>query len=219
MMYEELYQYFIQHRKLAVPGVGTFLLERKPAESDFVNKQINPPFYSVVLQASADSPSFNFFKWLANALHISDHDAIIRFNDFVFDLKKQITGGDTIDWQGMGTLSKGIAGESDSYRMRFVPAIKSPPEKPVAAEKVIREKAEHMVRVGEDQKTSAEMTEILNQPEAKKSRWWITALVASLLALLFIGWYFSEHGLDVSSTANSMKLVPMEASAPYQTLQ
>ena len=214
MMYEELYQYFIQHKKLAVPGVGTFLLERKPAVSDFVNKQINPPFYSVTLQASVDTPSINFFKWLAEALRITNHDAIIRFNDFAFDLKKQIYDGDTIHWNAVGTISKGLAGE-----LKFAPAIESAIEKPVAAEKVIREKAEHMVRVGEDQKTSAEMTEMLNQPEAKKSRWWIIALLASLLAILFIGWYFYEHGIDVSSAANSMKLVPMEASAPYQTLQ
>lgn len=213
MMYEELYQYFIQHKNLAVPGVGTLLLERKPSVSYFVNKQINPPFYSVTLQASIDSPSIHFFKWLAGSLHISDHDAIIRFNDFVFDLKRQINDGSTIEWQGMGKFKKGLSGE-----LKFAPAIKSAMEKPVAAEKVIREKAEHMVRVGEDQKTSAEMTEMLNQPPAKKSRWWITALLASLLALLFIGWYFSEHGIDVSSTSNSMKLVPMEASVPYQIL-
>lgn len=213
MMYEELYQYFIQYKKLAVPGIGTFLLERRPAESDFVNKQINPPFYSVTLQAPVDPPTINFFKWLAAALHISDHDAIIRFNDFVFETKKQISDGDTIDWQGVGMISKGLAGE-----MKFAPAPGSAIEQPVAAEKVIREKAGHMVRVGEDQKTSAEMTEMLNLPETKRSRWWITALVAGLLALLFIGWYFYEHGIDVSSTANSMKLVPMEASAPYQFL-
>ncbi|HEY6064264.1 MAG TPA: hypothetical protein VIV35_11680 [Chitinophagaceae bacterium] len=214
MMYEELYQYFIQHKKIIVPGVGTFLLERKPAEADFVNKQINPPFYSVTLQAPGDSPSIHFFKWLAGVLHISDHDAIIRFNDFLFDTKKQITDGNTIEWHGLGTISKGLTGE-----MKFVPAIGSVMEKPVAAEKIIREKSEHMVRVGEDQKTSAEMTEMLNLPEAKKSRWWITALLAGLLALLFIGWYSYEHGIDVSSTANSRKVVPMEASDPYETLQ
>jgi hypothetical protein len=213
MMYEELYQYFIQHKKLAVPGLGTFLLERKPAENDFVNKQINPPFYLVTLQASVASPSINFFKWLAGALHISDRDAIIRFNDFVFEIKKHINDGDTIDWHGMGTISKGLAGE-----MKFAPAIGSAVEKAVAAEKVIRERSEHMVRVGEDQKTSAEMTEMLNLPEAKKSRWWITALLAGLLALGFIAWYFYEHGINVSSTANSQKLVPMESSDPYQTL-
>ena len=214
MMYEELYRYFIQHKKLAVPGVGTFLLERKPAVSDFVNKQINPPIYSVTLQATVDPPSIHFFKWLAGALHISDHDAIIRFNDFVFDFKKQINNGSTIEWYAVGAIRKGLAGE-----MKFDPAIRSALEKPVVAEKVIRERSEHMVRVGEDQKTSAEMTEMLNLPETKRSSWWIPALVAGLLALLFIGWHFYEEGVDVSSTTNSMKLVPKEATAPYQTLQ
>lgn len=214
MMYEELYQYFIQHNKLAVPGIGNFLLERKPAETDFVNKQINPPSYSVTLQASADTPSINFFKWLAAALHISNHDAIIRFNDFVFEIKKQINDGAIIDWHGVGTINKGLAGE-----MKFVPAPGSVMEKPVAAEKVIREKAEHMVRVGEDQKTSAEMTEMLNLPVVKRSRWWIAALVAGLLTLGFIGWHFYEHGIDISSSSNTMKMVPMEETAPYQILQ
>jgi hypothetical protein len=213
-MYEELYRYFIQHKKLAVPGVGTFLLERKPAVNDFVNKQINPPIYSVILQATVDPPSIHFFKWLAGALHVSDHDAIIRFNDFVFDFKKQVNDGSTIDWHALGAISKGPAGE-----IKFDPAIKYALEKPVVAEKVIREKSEHMVRVGEDQKTSAEMTEMLNLPETKRSRWWLPALVAGLLALFFIGWYFFEHGTDASSTTNNMKLVPMEATAPYQTLQ
>lgn len=213
MMYETLYQYFIQHKRLAVPGVGTFLLERKPAVNDFVNKQINPPYYSVSLQAFADPPSFNFFKWLAEAMHSSDHDAIIRFNDFVFVLKKQINDGSIIEWHGVGTVSKGPAGE-----MKFIPSTELVPEKPVPAEKVIRDKSEHMVRVGEDQRTSAEMTEMLNLPKEKRSRWWIAALLAGLAALVFIGWYFYEHGIDISSTTNSMKLVPMEASNPYQSL-
>jgi hypothetical protein len=213
MMYEELYRYFIQHKKLAMPGIGIFLLERKPAESDFVNKQVNPPSYSFSLQASAEAPSFHFYKWLAGALDITYHDAIIRFNDFVFDLKKQITSGDKIEWQGVGIINKGLAGE-----VKFVPVIKPAIEKPIAAEKVIREKAEHMVRVGEDERTSVEMTEMLNKPEPKKSYWLLTAMSIILLSLLFIGWYFSEHGIDVSSTTNTMKVVPVEASAPYQTI-
>jgi hypothetical protein len=212
-MYEALYQYFILHKQLSLPGIGTFLLEKKSAHNDFVNKQIYPPAFSVSLNSSGNPSSVNFFKWLAGALHISDHDAIIRFNDFLFDLKKQINEGSTIEWHGVGTLSKGLAGETI-----FAPAINPAVEKPVAAVKVIREKAEHMVRVGEDQKTSAEMTEMLNKPKIKRSFWWVATLLAGLPALLFIVWNFYEHGINVSSTANGMKLVPMEAPVPYQTI-
>ncbi|MEO6613377.1 MAG: hypothetical protein ABIT05_08880 [Chitinophagaceae bacterium] len=212
-MYQELYQFLLQHKQLPVPGIGTFLLERKPALIDFPNRKIDPPIYSVALTPVAGSPSSDFFAWLADTFHISGSDAVTRFNDFVFGLKKQVTDGDTIKWDGIGTLSKGLAGE-----IKFTPVLYTVLEKPVAAEKVIREKSAHMVRVGEDEKTSAEMTEMLNKPEEKKSYWWVPAVAVILLAVMFIGWYFSEHGVGVSSTANDRKLVPEQATATYRIL-
>ena len=88
----------------------------------------------------------------------------------------------------------------------------------MAAEKVIREKAEHMVRVGEDEKTSEEMTSFLNQTEEKKSLWWAAAVVIGLIAVVFLGWYFSENGVEVTSTANSKQVSPIESTATYKLL-
>lgn len=213
-MYAELYQYLIWNKQLQVPGIGTFLLERRPAESDFRNKKMNSPVYAIALQSTGTPSSKKFFSWLADALHISNHDAIIRFNDFAFDMKKQIAAGDIITWKGVGTLSKGLTNE-----IQFAPTVNEFVfEQPVTAEKVIREKAEHAVRVGEQERTSTEMTQLLNQPAEKRSNWWAYALVAGLLATMFIGWYFSEHGLSVSSTANGQKSVPQEATVTYKTL-
>ncbi len=215
MMYGELYQYFIQYKKLNVPGIGTFLLERKPATSDFPNKIINAPSYSITLHHSNNvTPSKSFFSWLAAILKISDRDAIIRFNDFVFDLKKKIGAGDKINWSGVGTLSSGLAGE-----IRFDPALKDAIlEPPVKAEKVIREHAEHIVRVGEDEKTSTEMIDYLSHQDRKKTPWWALALVIGLLILMFLGWYFSQYGIQTSSTGNGQKLRPTESSATYKSL-
>ncbi len=92
-------------------------------------------------------------------------------------------------------------------------------QSPVAAEKVIREKADHMVRVGEEEKTSAEMTEMLNQPEEKKSYWWVYAMIAGILSVIFIGWHLSEKGVDINATGNGTILVPSESSVTYRTLQ
>ena len=75
-----------------------------------------------------------------------------------------------------------------------------------------------MVRVGEDERTSTEMTEMLNQPKKKASVWWAYALVLALAAIIFICWYFSEHGLNVASTANGKKSTPKETTATYRTL-
>jgi hypothetical protein len=214
-MYAELYQYLVQHKELPVPGIGTFLLERKPAAVDFPNRMINPPSYAVSLQAGSYVPGQRFFSWLAVSLGITDREAIFRFNDFAFEMKKQISDGAVIEWDGMGTLKRGLSGD-----VKFNPSTEERAlEKPVPADKVIREKAEHMVRVGEDERTAEEMTEMLNRTEEKRSYWWAWSLAIALLAIIFIGWYFSQHGLVFSSTANSTKLVPGETPAAYQSTQ
>ncbi len=214
-MYTELYQYLISNKQLAVPGIGTFLLERKPAESDFSNKRINPPAFSINLQLPAKVPTEKFYQWLSGILGISESNAINVFNDFARGIKNSIDNGEIIDWNGVGILSKGLAGE-----IRFKSAINNLGyEKPVTAEKVIREKAEHMVRVGEDQKTSSEMTELLNQTEEKKSHWWAYALALVLLSIIFISWHFSKHGINVATTANGKAIIPDEAGTTYKILQ
>jgi hypothetical protein len=213
-MYTQLYQYLIQHKQLPVPGIGTFLLERKSAEIDFFNKKIDPPSYAISLDSRSHLPGQHFFKWLAHALGISDREAIFRFNDFAFEMKKQIAEGHIINWNGIGTINKGHGGD-----VKLTPStIEMIFEKSVAAEKVIRQNAEHMVRVGEEEKTSTEMSRMLNQKEERKSFWWSSALVLTLLATMFIGWYFSEHGVDISSTANRQQFVPKEAATGYQIL-
>lgn len=214
-MYAELYQFLIQHKQLPVPGIGTFLLERKPATSDFYNRKIDPPAYSIGFQTVAISPSRKFFTWLANALNISDREAIIHFNNFVFEMKNKISAGDIINWNGVGSLKKSLAGE-----IKFIPAdMRSFFDQPVIAEKMIREKAEHTIRVGENERTSTQMTEFLNQPVDKRSYWWDLALVITLVAAMFIGWYFSEHELNPSAAANQKKLAPMNPAITSKSIQ
>lgn len=204
MMYKELYQFLILHKQLPVPGIGTFLLERNPATGDFPNKKIIPPVYSVALKPAVNTPSKKFFYWLSAALNVSDREAIIHFNDFAFEIKKKINAGDVINWNGIGTLSKGFAGE-----VKFTPVYKPLDfDRPVTAEKMIRQRAEHFVRVGEDERTSTQMSELLSQPTEKRNYWWAYAIVVSLIATMFLGWYFSEHGLNVPSTGNQKKFVP-----------
>jgi len=156
----------------------------------------------------------DFFSWLAHALDITDREASFRFNDFAFEMKKQVSEGMDINWNAVGSIKKGQGAD-----VKFTPFASAVIlEKSIIAEKVIREKPEHMVRVGEDQKTSVEMTEMLSHKEKKKEFWWAFALAVALLATMFIGWYFSQHGVDISATANGKKLVPKESGATYQTL-
>lgn len=197
-MYRELEQYLILYKKLSVPGIGTFQVERTPAEADFASKLINPPTYTIALHHGNNAPSTRLFNWLAEVMNISERDAVIRFNDFAFELKNKILNGDRFDWNGVGILSKGLAGE-----IRFEPEWKKQAAgEPVAAVKVLREKAEHTVRVGEDEKTSAQMIELLHPATEPKTYWWVIALVLLLISFIFIAYYFSANGLTPSSAGN-----------------
>jgi hypothetical protein len=110
-------------------------------------------------------------------------------------------------------LQKGLGGET-----KFIPAEKWSIEVPVVAEKVLRQKSEHMVRVGEDERTSEEMTAMLTRTEEKRSYWWAAALVIGLLSVMILGWYFSEHGVDVAATANDKQLIPELSPVTYKLL-
>ena len=196
-----------------MPGIGTFLLERKSASVDFPNKQITAPVYTVSLHPEYAVPAISFFTSLGGLLHLSGKEAVKKFNDFSFDLKKQLADGAIVNWSGVGILQKGLAGD-----IKLSPSVIQLQETPVVAHKAIREKAEHMVRVGEDEKSAEEMTEFLNQEEEKKTYWWVYAMVIGILSVIFIGWHFSENGIDVSATANKSKLAPAEGAAVYKLL-
>jgi hypothetical protein len=211
-MYGELYQYLILHKQLNIPGIGTFQVERKPADIDFIGKVVNPPAYTVALHHGNTTASKKVFSWLADAFNISERDALTRFNDFAFELRDKVIAGDKLQWDGVGVLSKGMAGE-----IRFDASLKGMTiGEPIPANKVIRENAQHLVRVGEDQKTSAEMMERLVPEEEKRSYWWAAALIIGVLAIFILAWYFSARRLDSSATGNQQKLEPQKEAATYK---
>ncbi len=211
-MYGELHQYLILHKQLNVPGIGTFRVERKPADLDVAGKLIHPPAYTIALHHSNATPSNKIFSWLATELNISEYDALAQFNDFAFDIRNKIMAGDRLLWNGIGTLSKGMAGE-----IRFDASLKGVSiGEPVAAHKVLRDDAEHRIMVGEQEKTSTEMLEWLSPIEKKRSYWWVISLLVGLLLVVFITWHFYSKGLFTSSAANQQKLTPQKEAPTYK---
>lgn len=210
-MFSALYQYLILHKQVSLPGVGTFSIQRQPAQSEFANKSFAAPVYSVLFDRTTQTPAKSLFAWLAACLNISDREAIIRFNDFVFDIKKRISAGEKINWKGVGVLQNQYNGEIkfDGISKELVF------EKPVATEKVIRENAEHTMLVGEQEKTSVEMTELLKPVTYKKDIWWVYAMAVAVLLVIFIGWYLSENGLKTSSTGYQRQVTAQETNSFY----
>jgi len=214
-MYSDLYEYLILNKQLSVPGIGTFLVERKPAGTDITYRQIKPPLYSISLNQGSETPAKKFFYWLADKLNISYHEAIVRFNGFAYDLKNEVLSGNKVKWDQVGMFSKGISGE-----IRFESFLKEYNfDPPVSATRMIREKAVHNVRVGEEEKTSLEMTEWLNPDDQRKTYWWAYPLIAAILFVIVMGIYFSQQGFNQSSASNRQKLSPQKAPDAYRLLK
>ncbi len=210
-MYRDLYEYLILNKQISIPGVGTFLLERKPAETDITHRQIKPSAYTIALHPDSGAPGKKFYNWLSGKLNLHYHEAIVRFNNFSYDLKDLVLSGNKIEWDNVGVLSKGIAGdikfESSLQEYYF--------DQPVSAARIIREKAIHKVRVGDEEKTSTEMSERLHPEEKSKTYWWAPALIVAIVLVIIIGIYFSQQGLNVSATGDQKEISPQKASSTY----
>ena len=213
-MYKELYRYFILNKELHLPGIGKFILLTNPASFDFSGKAIRPPSYTISFQQGVATPSKRFFRWLSNTLQISERDALIRFNDFAFSLKKQLAEKTEINWNGMGKIYEDFEGA-----IKFTPSSKKIDFGVVTpVEKIIREDVNRILKVGGQEKTSDEIIEIPGYPETKNFYWWTYALIIGLLVVIFTGWYISTYGLKTSSSANQQKIIPADTISTHKDL-
>ena len=197
-MQDSLYEFLLLNKKLSLPGIGTISLCQSSAQHDFSNKQFVAPASFFSIDPGNDKPSKKLFDWLSSSLGITEWEAIKSVNDFSFDLKKKLSEFGEVSWEKVGVIRRNNNGD-----LKLDPQnISLQSEPPVAAEKVIRVKAEHTVLVGEQEKTSVEMEEYFSGNPAKKNYTWLIAAILMALALIFIGWHFSEKGFSSSSAGN-----------------
>ncbi|MFI5188488.1 MAG: hypothetical protein ACHQF0_17280 [Chitinophagales bacterium] len=210
-MYEILYRYLIKYKRIDLPGIGVLALQTQPAEAEFANHSFLAPKYSFEFERSEDVPPEKLFTWLAVNLDITEQEAVIRFNDFLFDMNRQLKEGKQIHWQGVGVFQKEFSGE-----IHFTPENKEFSwHHEVIAEKVTRKNAEHTMLVGEKEKTSTQMKELLHPVgKEKNDRWWVWPLAIILAIIIFLFWHFSENTI-ANTAGNSNKISPAEAPAGY----
>ncbi len=186
-MYAELHQYLIQQRILPVPGLGTFLLERSPAESDIPNRVILAPTYRVSYKTEVEPFPKHFFSWLGHMLNVTDREAQMRFDDFGSKLIEETGQGKIVKWMGVGEIRR------KNGQVDFTPQLLST-EDPVPSIKIIRQHAEHQVRVGEEFRSSGEMTRILKPDTSRKRYPLLIPVLLLVISMAFITWYFIVNG-------------------------
>ena len=198
-MFQVLNAYLFQHRSISIPGLGTIYLETFSANVDVADRTMQPPAYRFRFDKYFDAPDKEFFSYLANQRNILDYEAIKWYNEFSFELRNRIRQEDQVSWDGVGILRKDGSGnvlfESTAAPVFFL--------QPTPAMRVNRQDAQHTLLVGDRERMSGEMNDLLAESNGRKRpSWWVLALILGAAILAFLGWYFYSHGL---ATGNQTK--------------
>lgn len=198
-MIEILNSYLILHKSISIPGLGTIYVERLPANSDFVNRQILPPGYQFRFDKYFDAPDKEFFSYLATEKHIADFEAIRIYNEWAYELRNKLKGEEPVEWKDVGRLYQDASGEVHFQPQKAEQLLL----RPVAAERVVRSNAAHSMLVGDKETTTLAMSEMLTEESSGKNPWWIYALIIAFIAGIILVYKFASDGFTPEATGNS----------------
>jgi phosphoribosyl 1,2-cyclic phosphodiesterase len=183
-MHEYIHKYFALNKKVVLPGIGSFMAEMQNAKLDFINKTLQAPLHTIRYDQN-NSADEKFYNFLSKETGLNETEAANNFNHFANELKEQLKVNHVLELKGIGTLTKNASGysfDANNTLQDFFPEI--------AAERVIRQNAEHTVKVGEHHKTSTQMHKELQQRVVKKDNWFISALVLGGIGIVAIVLYY-----------------------------
>jgi hypothetical protein len=175
-MYNFIAASFFRRKSCVLPGIGKLSLVTYPASGDFSNKQILAPVQEIIFTpVSSGENLFNEFSAMSELI------------------KKRLEETGVVDLAGIGVFTK-----KDADEIKFTPVqLDENIQAPVTAVRVIRQRSEHAMLVGDKETTNTQMSELLNEEEAPaKSKWWMWAAILGATGLILLAIYLSQHGTN-----------------------
>lgn len=205
-MTDVLTSYLLQHKSISIPGLGTVYIERIPAQTDFVNKQLLPPGYYFRFDKYFDAPDREFFTYLAQQKDMADYEAIKWYNEWAYELRSRLRNDESEVWPGVGTLKKDASGEIIFEASGSIPSLQDP----APASRIIHSNARHTMLVG-DKEIVREIneentTEYIPEEAPAKDSWWIYAIIIGGIAISVLFFHFYKNGFSPASAGNQQQL-------------
>jgi hypothetical protein len=144
-VFQLLTKYLVSHRQVAIPSIGSFIVEHQPARYDVADKIISPPAVNMVYRED-HSVAEDQVEFLSNELKQDKATTIQQLSEFGKQVRKTLNY-QAFHWNGIGELellNNSVSFVASSYNLL----------EPVSAERVIHRNAEHLIRVGETQVSS-----------------------------------------------------------------
>jgi hypothetical protein len=179
-MLNVLYKYLVLRDQAGLPGIGTFVVNRTPAY--FKGSALQPPVTAISFKPGSALTDKNFYHFAAEEEGISEVDAVRKFQDFAYELKKSIQSASFVELTGIGVLKRNGTGE-----IAFEPG-PGPGFLPVLIPGELQSDKQEVVAA-----EIKEGTVIEEEVQLKKDRWWVWATVLALLALAAIGFFYMQE--------------------------
>lgn len=192
-MFSLITKYLLQHKRVSIPQVGSFELKSRPPELDIADKKLLAPVFITEYSAS-DEVTEHQFRYFSQAQG-ADKERVEQDLRLFGQRLKEALRRRSVNWNGFGTLQsidRSIVFEPEEIRLASL--------QPLDASRVIRQNAGHRVLVGEQDLSSQQATDILQQePPVKRSYanlagWIVLALTLLLAAFLLYKHSFAPQG-------------------------
>jgi hypothetical protein len=189
-----LTKYLIRYKRVCIPHVGTFEIVQQSPKLDVADKLCTPPVFTTRYSEKDFIPEHQVAFFSKEMDKTGIRHELLSFGEKMKDKIQQ----SAFHWKGFGTLRfthNQLVFDPEELQIQALQAI--------PAGKVLRENIQHHVLVGEQQMTSGQVTEVLNQAVPKR-RWdiiagWIIlalALIASIILLFIKGFQDTATGMQ-----------------------
>ncbi len=152
---------------------GHLYIKTSEAQPNFLHKKIESPLQSIHFSKDQIN-SDNFINYITTQKKSLAQNAKNELNDFI----KSLHSFTPINITGVGSFAKEndvINFQSAAFNSSLAPSAK--------AERVIHEAAQHSMLVGDKETTITQMTEYFADTPSVKDKWWVWALVLSIIGI------------------------------------
>ena len=187
-MEELISVYLFQNKTCPLPGVGSLSIGDRTASYVLGEKQLHPPL-PYISWSPAERSADDFIHYVSVSENITSEEAKRKIDNYCTKIRNldayaeseiPFAGKFYIDAEGA------LVFKQIHFNEAFLP--------PVPAERIIHPEATHAIIVGDKEINSALMTEYYSEAvPPDKDRWWIWALVITLIAMIAIVMHYQSN--------------------------
>lgn len=174
-----LYRYFSLNGVVHIPGLGQLNLCRIPAINDFIGKKILPFSFVIRYDRWEEKIPDDQLNYIRKHAGLETDILFSALKEMESDLKERINAEGKIEWQGLGSFVLNEQGDILFHQKSYAAITHTD----VRYKHVLREKIDHPVIVGEQEKTLVEMEEYFEEKVTNNffKDWKFGALILILL--------------------------------------